>query len=672
MLPASSNGEADQAEDSFFASLAGDGRQRKPAAEKRNPDELQISSREINQQFVQGKHIDDYEDHRASEKVKPGGPGSQWRMMKLRRTYEAAEEEGKDVEEVAIERYGSLEAFNEARSERQYLDDRQGSRGGASAVSSTSSSRMPSRQSSFRRPGASVGASSNASSPKPSAHTRLERFKQSGFESETSKPSTPIPSVFTPQMMKSTYVDQAAVKSQSDAEVSGPALDSASLNKLSARVLRAELLGSTEAPALRAHFEREKARSEGGGDRGLADEHLADHRVGNDRDGHIQVLPTLDARGRLYDTGKGDVAEASTPLAGNRQKRTERKFETRDGRTGEMVRYNADDDEHTLADLVREERFGAGSASQKNMDAQLAERIASDRSYRNDLDYKDENVERLARRKMKSDAMKRMFAVQDYAKTKKALDTCSFCSQDERPPRANIVSSGTRCFLALPDHAPLVEGHCLLVPMQHHLSILEADEDTFEEMKNFMKCLIQKANSEGKSVLFVETVTSLRQQRHTYVEAIPVEQAMFTQLPIYFRQAILDVSDEWSQNKRLIEFSQQRPFRRSMVADLPYFMVQWDHKGERGYGHVIEHGDNNGVGGGDEGDGWGLEDQARSSKSGEFPRYFASQIIGNLLEYEPHTWRKPRRLDSDQRSALRSKFNQRWSKYDWTKMLDQT
>lgn len=25
-----------------------------------------------------------------------------------------------------------------------------------------------------------------------------------------------------------------------------------------------------------------------------------------------------------------------------------------------------------------------------------------------------------------------------------------------------------------------------------------------------------------------------------------------------------------------------------MVPNLPYFMVQFDHKGERGYGHVIE------------------------------------------------------------------------------------
>lgn len=49
---------------------------------------------------------------------------------------------------------------------------------------------------------------------------------------------------------------------------------------------------------------------------------------------------------------------------------------------------------------------------------------------------------------------------------------------------------------------------------------------------------------------------------------------------------------EWSQHKKLIDFS-VRPggFRRSMVSNLPYFMVQWDYKGQSGYGHVVEGND---------------------------------------------------------------------------------
>ncbi len=43
-----------------------------------------------------------------------------------------------------------------------------------------------------------------------------------------------------------------------------------------------------------------------------------------------------------------------------------------------MLRYNADDDEQSLDELVRQERFGAGSGDQKNMDAEMASAITRD------------------------------------------------------------------------------------------------------------------------------------------------------------------------------------------------------------------------------------------------------------------------------------------------------
>jgi hypothetical protein len=71
---------------------------------------------------------------------------------------------------------------------------------------------------------------------------------------------------------------------------------------------------------------------------------------------------------------------------------------------------------------------------------------------------------------------------------------------------------------------------------------------------------------------------------------------------------------EWSQHKKLIDFS-ARPggFRRAMVPNLPYFMVQFDHKGEKGYGHVVE-----GTGGDAQGDGNDAEEGEKGD--GEFPK----------------------------------------------------
>ncbi len=355
-----------------------------------------------------------------------------------------------------------------------------------------------------------------------------------------SKSSTPIPSVFTPVLpsarkqqqqqqqssssLASDAIRQAVQQSNQREQSSSSAADAPSgssgsggaepaplstsaLNKLQARAMKADMLGrADEARKLREEYEREKVRADEaaskqrhahGGDEGdgyfglRQDGHIVDAENGA-AESEVHVLPTLDGRGQLYDVGRGAPGDAEDERArrlppgnGKRHRRKEEKFETRDAATGEMVRYNADDDEQTLADLVRQERFSAGSSSLKNSDAELASRIMSDSHYRSNLDYVDENVERLARKNMKSDAMKRQFAIQDFARTKKALDTCRFCWQDEgaSAPRATAVASGTRVYLALPEREQLVEEHCLIVPIQHHLSTLELDDDCWDEIK---------------------------------------------------------------------------------------------------------------------------------------------------------------------------------------------
>jgi hypothetical protein len=421
----------------YFADLGTVSRVKLPKPDKPNPDNLKISSREINTQFAQGKHIDEYETSSASTTTQ-GGPGHQWRMMKLKRVYEAAEDESRNVEEVALERYGSMEAFNEARAERQYLDDQQSSGRDNRRQKEQGDTRPgpPSRPLSrqlFRKPGEASSVSSPQGMP-PALSKRQSSFRQNGYDSEDpSKPSTPIPSVFTPNLSRagsklrtlssedeSKQQDTASLKeavatSQASASNTNPPLSAAALNKLSAKVMRAEMMGSGDVAELRAQLEIETTRAQSGGDQGFSSAD-ASHAVGGEdanSQSHIQVLPTLDARGRLYDVGKGQPGqdEEGAVQPGNRRKKSG-KFETRDAKTGELTRYNADDDNYTLADLVRQERFGAGSADQKNADAEMAVRITSDQAFKDNVDYMDENVERLARKKMKTDAMKRQFAVQ--------------------------------------------------------------------------------------------------------------------------------------------------------------------------------------------------------------------------------------------------------------------
>ena len=63
-------------------------------------------------------------------------------------------------------------------------------------------------------------------------------------------------------------------------------------------------------------------------------------------------------------------------------------------------------------DMLRQERFGAGQSDQKDVDAQLTRAIISDARFESNLEYMDDNADRLGRKKMRTDAMKRMFAIQ--------------------------------------------------------------------------------------------------------------------------------------------------------------------------------------------------------------------------------------------------------------------
>ncbi|KIO22257.1 hypothetical protein M407DRAFT_28205 [Tulasnella calospora MUT 4182] len=682
----------------FFSSL-GTEKKKKPKEEKPNPEKLHIVPHlEINRALVEGKSLDEYAPAPAPKPQTPGGPGSTWRMQKLKRTYETAEEEGRPVEEIALERYGTLEAFEEARAERRFLDEKEQRRAGrgSSGLRPTGNggpdvdefgreirrpnqsnetpsrpsglgserymftdlddrSRASSRGSSFRKPGESApgtpGPTGMATPPssqqQAAANRRVDQLRggpgsqpqqqqRQGVATPPSKVSTPIPSVLTPQHLTANRPR---------------ALSPSSLNKLQAKVLRAKLMGDDNAAELERQYEEERRRTEGGG----ATEGESNVRV--------EMVPTIDARGRMYDIG-GAGGSSKEPVVGPGNRKKKEVVETRDAKTGELVRYNADDDTTTLGDLLRQEKMGAGMADQKNLDVELAGAIMRDVKFENDLEYMDDNAEKLGRKKMRTDAMKRQFAINDYARTQKALATCQYCyGEDDSPPKAGIIAMGTRAYLATTLFEELTPGHCLIIPIQHHLSMLEADDDVWDEVRNFMKCLMKMHFEEDKGVIFYETVISLKSQKHTAIECVPVPMDLFEDLPAYFKESILASEAEWSQHKKLIDFS-KRPggFRRAMVPNLPYFMVQWDYKGEKGYGHVIE-------GSGKAGDEDDMDVDDGDKGGGEFPRYFAAEILGNQLDVEPRRWRRPRKMDLKQNKERVAKFKSKYEKFDWTHLI---
>lgn len=136
-----------------------------------------------------------------------GDEGSSWRMTKLQAVYKTANETGRPVEDVALEQYGSLRYFDDAREERQAIEKRKLSKSGA------------------------------FENEKPTGMLYRERQ-----EAAAEKKPTPV-------------IEQEVLIPNSPS-AAGPPTDQTSLNRLRARMMKAKLLRSPNAAQLEQEYKR--------------------------------------------------------------------------------------------------------------------------------------------------------------------------------------------------------------------------------------------------------------------------------------------------------------------------------------------------------------------------------------------------------------------------------
>ena len=63
------------------------------------------------------------------------------------------------------------------------------------------------------------------------------------------------------------------------------------------------------------------------------------------------------------------------------------------------------------------------------------------------------------------------------------MDSCNRCLDSKGMSKHLMVSLGSTCYLSLPPHQSLVEGHCLLVPRTHAHGTTALGEDVRQEME---------------------------------------------------------------------------------------------------------------------------------------------------------------------------------------------
>jgi len=333
-------------------------------------------------------------------------------------------------------------------------------------------------------------------------------------------------------------------------------------------------------------------------------------------------------------------------LAGGKRREV-KPVETRRGRERGQLEDNED---MTVEDMVREERMTRGQTGGEGQ--RFAERIAKDDKFDNDLEYMEENASRLAKRVQKSEASLKNTAIGEFKKMNRILDSCPLCSHEDTgtPPVAPVVSLATRVYLTLPTEPELSEGSACIVPTQHRNNLLECDEDEWEEIRNFMKCLTRMYHDQGRDVIFYENAAHPHRRRHAAMEAVPLPYNLGQTSPAFFKEAILAADEEWTQHKKVIDtLAKARQglgklaFRRTLVKEMPYFHVWFELDG--GLGHIVE--DNH-----------------------RWPRgdLFAREIIGGMLDLEPDVIRRQGRW-SKSRDRRIDGFQKRWRTFDWTRVL---
>ncbi|KAL2067066.1 hypothetical protein VTL71DRAFT_1490 [Oculimacula yallundae] len=538
----------------------------------KKPDyDLKIHKNELNlqlQDLAQGKKLEDIE---AEEEVEYtfGDSGSQWRMTKLKAVYTQAEQSGKTIDEVALARFGDLKSFDDAREEQIELDRRR------------------------------TYGEGYVGKEKPSGELFQERKMEMGIRRQHDESHA-----------QAKELPQGVIMEDQPAGVSA-VLDSTTLNRMKAQLMKAKLKKSPDAARLEKEYNEAMASF-----------------AKNPSNTGVMVLGVMENR----------------MLAGTRGEVTS--IDNKRGRERGLVQDNED---MSIEDMVREERRTKGQAGGEGMRA--AERIAKDVKFDDDLDYMDDNANKLAKRVQKSEINLKNAAVGEFQKMNKILDSCPLCHHEDKnqPPIAPLVSLGTRVFLTLPTEPELSEGGAVIVPIQHRTNLLECDDDEWEEIRNFMKSLTRMYHDQGRDVVFYENAATPHKKMHAAMQVVPLPYSLGETAPAFFKEAILSSDEEWTQHKKLIDTAARArdglgksAFRRTIAKEMPYFHAWFNLDG--GLGHIVED-------------------------SNRWPKgdLFAREIIGGMLDIEPDVIKRQGRWSrGDQRVAG---FRARWRKFDWTRVL---
>ncbi|XP_038840399.1 CWF19-like protein 2 isoform X2 [Salvelinus namaycush] len=583
--------------------------------------------------------------------VDDGGLG--WLRKSYQRMREQAEREQRSLEVIVAERYGSLEKFQKrmdeaeiavygykrgegkgrGRGEDEGRDRVRWRRGQEDGVSAPA----PARASmGFLKPG-SDNEESDRKSSGPAWSKSSSRQRSASGKSEQDKERESGKTMSTPDQGHSSNrpaVTSSRSDSSSDSlseeEEEVPILTDEEMNKLGARLVKAEIMGNTALmEKLKIQLESARKAKE---NRAAQQPGKSDRAPGQTEEDQEVLLFRTDQSGRAWPVNAS--SEPQEPRGGRRKKKA---IETH--RDGERMRYFQDDDSVGLHEMVRREKMSSAE-DQNSLYARMAGKMmgkTDDDNYTLD----DMFVSSVAQREGEGRDEERMRsrAIAEHRRLAVTMEKCRHCFSNPELQKHLLIAIGTKVYLSLPGGVSLTEGHCLITPLQHHCSATGLDEDVWTEIQVFRRALVQMFESQDQDCVFMETHMNPKRRQHMVLECIPLPRELGDMAPIYFKKAIMECDEEWAMNKKVVDLS-SKDIRHAVPRGLPYFSVDFGLQG--GFAHVIEN-------------------------EHKFPHYFGKEIVGGMLDVEPRIWRKSIRENFDDQRKKVLEFSQWWKPFDCNK-----
>lgn len=94
---------------------------------------------------------------------------------------------------------------------------------------------------------------------------------------------------------------------------------------------------------------------------------------------------------------------------------------------------------------------------------------------------------------------------------------CWFCLSSPDVGTHLVVSVGEQCYCALAK-GPIMQGHVLVLPIEHFPSTVSLPDDTIAEMRKYKNALRACYESQGSTIIVFERYIQLRAGTHAHLQ----------------------------------------------------------------------------------------------------------------------------------------------------------